>query len=514
MAIENKDIINFRKTFIETVRDAFLTRSDSFYPDLTSSDSVKDIIDTIESYGYRTDNERSSYEVQDRVLEYEAMMKALPELDAIFTFYSDEATMENFLNNKIIWAENKLEDIKIESNKLLEFLEIGYNLPLITYNLVAYGNAYAELIIREKGVSRIVVHDVKTIKRMELPDGRLLGFAKVNNVTSHINISVFRDAIKYKDEYLIKYGKIKKSDIVAKFGFYPFEHFEVIHWRLRKYSATEMYGYSVMDALRGHWKNNVMARASLLLNRIMSASSRRKITIEVGNTTNTKDIKKKLREFGRMFKRKEFFNENGLLKNIFDPHSEMEDLHVPMINGVPMYDFEELTGKDISSKTEDVEYIDKFVQTVSLIPKSLLDGEGESRSTLAQENIRFAKRIYNVQQEITKGVKKIVIIHLHLNGYTAGDILDNPVIIKMNFASDTAKLIQVETMNQLIGYFQSMENIYPDEERYFRALGISKKEFERYRKEIEKDKIREALVDTKVEAEIAKYKKKNGLGDE
>jgi len=501
--------LNLRKTFLDRVRSSFVTKVDSFYPDAMNTEDI-DVFDIISGYSNNdSKNNSEAYMFQDRILEYDEMMKALPELDAIFTFYSDEATMENFLNNKVIWAENKIEEVKKESNLLLDFIEIGYQLPIITYNLVAYGNAYAELSLTSKGVSKIIIHDVKTIKRIELSDGRLMGFAQSSGFSKHITIKSFREALVYKNKLLKKNGIISKDLVVSKFGFYPYEHFEMIHWRLRKYSATNLYGYSVMDALRGHWKNNVMARASLIINKIVSSMPRRKISIEVGKNTNKKDIARKMRDIARQFKRKAIFSSDGTIKNTFDPLSEMEDVIVPLIDSVPMFEIDEIPGKDMGGKIEDIEYFDKKIEVVSLIPKSILGGEGDSRSTLAQENMRFAKRIYNIQQEITKGVKKIISVHLYLNDYSVQDLLDNPVIVKMNFASDTAKLIQIETMNGLLSYFSSMEGIYPLKERYFRALGISEKEYEKYKKELEQDLIDIAITEAKVGVEVDKFIKKN-----
>jgi len=507
MAKDNGRFIDFRKTFVQKVRGAFVTKADSFYPDITDNNTAVDIVDIVNSYG----GDKSSSDAlnfQDRIEEYDEMMRALPELDAIFTFYSDEATMENFLTGKVVWAENKEEDIVKESNLLLDFIKIGYQLPIITYNLAAYGNAYAELSLTKDGVSKIIVHDVKTIRRIELPDGRLLGFARSPNNRS-VTISRFREAIIYKNEVFKKKGKISRSHMISRFGFYPYEHFEMVHWRLRKYSATNLYGYSVMDALRGHWRNNVMARTSLIMNKVKSAMPRRMITVEVGKTSNEKDIKRKLRSFQRKFRRKDFMGSNGMLRNGFNPFSELEDLVVPMQEGVPLYTFEEIAAKDIEGKTTDVEYFDNKIDVVSLIPKGILTGSESSRSTLAQESIRFAKRIYNIQQEIVKGIEKMITVHLYLNGYSTQDLLDNPVKVKMNFASDTAKLIQIETMEGLLGYFQSMENIFPLKDRYEKALGVSEKQYKEYKKDLENDLIDAAITESKIEIAVSKYMKEN-----
>ena len=500
--------IELQEDLYGKIRGQFFTKRHSFYPTDYNDLTAMGIADTSTLYNGISNGRKDSYNYYHRVEEYKDMNKALPELDAIYTLYSDEATTEDLFRNKMIWAESKQESTTKEANDLLEFLEIDYYLPMIAYNLASMGNAYLELDIQDAGVSRVVVHDVLKIKRIELPDHTVLGFALVKDIRVHIDYKTFLKAIAYKKTYLKEHQKINKGKIKEKFGFFPYHEFEMIHFRLKKYSSFESYGFSVMDALRGHWQNNVLSRTSMISERITRGTTRRKILVEVGKTTNMKDVYKKMKDVGSLFKRKRFFT-NSEVKLNYNPFSEQEDLIIPLQDGQPMYEIDEIQGRDITPKIDDVEYNDKTVTAVSLIPKSVLNGENEGRATIAQENSRFAKRVYNVQTEMTRGIKKIIDVHLITDGKTLQNLLDLKLKVKMNYTSDTAKLIQIETMNQIIGYYREMEFIFPDKERYYKAFGIPEEQSEEIMKEIRKNKIRVAIDDVAAEIEADKFKTKN-----
>lgn len=510
MANSSNDFTNleFDKDLYSKIRGQLFTKSHSFYPSDNNDITAMNIADTMTLYNGISKQRTNTYDYVSRVAEYREMNKAIPELDAIYTLYSDEATTEDLFKNKMIWAESTDKAISEESNDLIEFLEIPYYLPMVAYNLTSLGNAFIELDIQKEGVSRILVHDVLSIKRIELPDGTLLGFALVNDIRNDINYKSFLKALSYKKAYLKKYGRIDKGAIKRQVGFFPFYDFEMVHFRLKKYSSFELYGFSVMDALRGHWQNNVLSRTSMITERITRGTSRRKILVEVGTTTNKKDIYKKMKDMGSLFKRKKFYSSSET-KLKYNPFSEQEDLIIPMQDGRPMFEIEEIQGRDLTPKIEDVQYNDKKITAVSLLPKSVLDGENEGRATIAQENSRFAKRIYNVQMEIARGVRKIIKIHLIANGSTELKVLNSKLKLKMNYTSDTAKLIQIETMSQIVGHFQALEFIFPDKDRYYQAFGISPEEVDEMMKEIRLNKSRVAVDDAAAEVAADKFKAKN-----
>lgn len=508
---DNKDdfsSIEFKEDLYGKIRGQLFTKSHSFYPSDYNDITAMNISDTMSLYQGISNQAKETQDYYNRIEEYEDMNKGLPELDAIYTIYTDEATVENLFNNKVIWTESKNEQLAKESQDLLEFLEIPYHISMIAYNLVSKGNAFMETVISKRGVSKIVIHKTGTIKRIELPDHTLLGFAMVGDIRSTIDYPTFLKGLTYKKEYIKEYGSIDKGKIKSRLGFYPFHPFEMVHFRLRKHSSIELYGYSVMDALRGHWESNVMTRAALVTERITRSTVRRKIMLNVGKTNNIKDIRKKMNDMAVLFKRKSVFKNNGISLQ-YNPFSEQEDLIIPMQDNIPMFEIDEIPGRDISPKIEDIEYSDKKITTVSLIPKSVLNGENEGRATIAQENVRFAKRIYAVQSEITRGFRKVIETHLIINDETKQGLLDSKLVVKMNYTSDTAKLIQIETMNQVVGYFQSLEDIFPDKERYYQAFGLSNEKIDSMLVEIRKNKIRRAIDEAAAILEADKYTTKN-----
>jgi len=81
-----------------------------------------------------------------------------------------------------------------------------------------------------------------------------------------------------------------------------------------------------------------------------------------------------------------------------------EDLFVPVYNGQRAMEFETIQGGDLNNRIEDLEHLLRQMLAGLGIPPSLLGytEEYEYRTTLANQNVRFAKTIIRLQKEVSQ----------------------------------------------------------------------------------------------------------------
>ena len=110
----------------------------------------------------------------------------------------------------------------------------------------------------------------------------------------------------------------------------------------------------------------------------------------------------------------------------FNPMSSLDDYYIPVRGGESGTKIETLAGGQNTAAVEDVEYIQKKLFAALKIPKAYLgyDEEIGSKSTLAQEDIRFSRTIQRIQKTVLAELNKLAMIHLYSHGYSEEDLLD------------------------------------------------------------------------------------------
>jgi hypothetical protein len=96
-----------------------------------------------------------------------------------------------------------------------------------------------------------------------------------------------------------------------------------------------------------------------------------------------------------------------------------EDFYIPTKGGNTSTKIDTLPGLEYNA-IEDVVYLrDKMLAAVK-VPKAFIGYEAdvEGKSTLAQQDIRFARTIERIQRIIVSELTKIALVHLYSQGYT------------------------------------------------------------------------------------------------
>lgn len=116
------------------------------------------------------------------------------------------------------------------------------------------------------------------------------------------------------------------------------------------------------------------------------------------------------------------YSDNGVIV----VNSVDEDYFIPVRGSESGTKIDTLAGGQHVSDIADVEYIQKKLFAALKVPRAYLgyDESLSSKSTLAQEDIRFSRSIARIQRVLVSELQKIGIIHLFAHGFEGDDLAD------------------------------------------------------------------------------------------
>jgi hypothetical protein len=209
----------------------------------------------------------------------------------------------------------------------------------------------------------------------------------------------------------------------------------------------------IADGLVVH--NCIMAEDAMLSYRILRAGEKRVFKVDVGNM-DVNDIEPYIQKVATKFKRSPQVNrENGNLDHRFNILGNDEDYFIPVRNSNAGTVIDTLPGGEALDKIADIEYLRDNLFTSLGVPKPFLGyqntaGEGKN---LAQQDMRFSKKVNRIQQSLIQELNKIAIIHLYLLGFE--DELDN-FRLSLSSPSNQAELLKVELLTLKIQLYNDI----------------------------------------------------------
>ena len=138
---------------------------------------------------------------------------------------------------------------------------------------------------------------------------------------------------------------------------------------------------------------------------------------------------------------------NFATEDIFIMNSIDEDFFLPM-RGDRGSSIETLPGGTNQGDIEDIEYLQQKMFIALGVPKSYLQSEEDlsGKSTLAQEDIKFARTIQRVQKIVVSELAKIGLIHLFLRGFDKDKIYEFD--LKLTNPSTVMEMMQLELLDK------------------------------------------------------------------
>ncbi|MDG1949999.1 MAG: portal protein, partial [bacterium] len=230
-----------------------------------------------------------------------------------------------------------------------------------------------------------------------------------------------------------------------------FESWQIAHFRLIEDTRKLPYGRSMLDPARKLWKQLQLAEDSMLVYRITRAPERRIFYIEVGNLEDA-DVKQYMQRIQRQVKKQPVVNQNnGNMSFRYDPMNVSEDYFIP-VRGDKSTKIDTLPGASNLGDIQDIEYLENKLFAALKVPKTYLNYAENlpGGPTLSQADLRFARTINRIQEQVLMELRRIAKIHLAFLGHE--DEI-NDFDLKLTNPSTQQELLKLETMKSRLEVF-------------------------------------------------------------
>jgi len=227
----------------------------------------------------------------------------------------------------------------------------------------------------------------------------------------------------------------------------------IVHFRLDSIKNSP-YGQSIFFGQEFLAKIMILIETTIAIQRIRNASEKVIIGVEIGLPRDAKNI---IEEMKTKFKRKRYSIDNiGTIKDIPSAISTFEDIYLPMKDGKKFVEFDTLNNRgNMSDNIEDLKLMrDIFIAGLTVPPAFLSVEENlESKATLTQQNILFARDIMNYQRAFSKMFTELV-SKLHKLTYT--DIKDSSLLKEISVTFTKPKSLKLELDSE---YYNSLSSL-------------------------------------------------------
>jgi hypothetical protein len=351
---------------------------------------------------WQTYNERYNYLANKLELysDYEAMDRDSI-IASILDVYSDECTLENDMGEILRIKSSNNEIKKTLHNLFYDILNIDFNLWSWIRGMNKYGDYYLYLNIDEElGILNVQPLSVYETIREE-------GYDPENPQSVRFQIQQANTSPIYtnREKYL--------------------ESYQVAHFRLLTDSNFLPYGRSLIEPARKVWKQLTLMEDAMMIHRIMRAPEKRVFKIDIGNIPPN-EVDSHMQTIIQQMKKVPYVDENTGDYNLkFNLQNMLEDYYLPVRGGQTGTEIDTLSGMEFGG-IDDIEYLRNRMLAALKVPKAFIGYEEglEGKSTLAQQDIRFARSIERIQKIVVSELTKIAIIHLYTQGYQDADLID------------------------------------------------------------------------------------------
>lgn len=356
--------------------------------------------------GFRTPNgygkESSSFStmggfgIVDRMQRYStfAEMEHTGEIAAALDIFADETCATNEKGKSFHVHSNNREIKKALEDLFYDTMNIEFSLRPWVRNCTKAGDFF---------LYNEVLPDVGVINCLPLP---------VNEVERE-------EGYDPNDPSAVRFKWITRGSRVL-------ENWQVAHFRIMGNELYYPYGTSLLDPAIRIWRQVTMMEDSMLVYRVVRSGERRVFYIDVGNTApndipSFMEAAKKALRSNTITEREE-----GRQDLRHNPVDVIDDYWIPTRGGESGTRIETLAGGQHVSATEDVEYLQKKLFSALKVPRAYLgyDESVGSKSTLAQEDIRFSRTINILQKIFIAEFNKIAMLHLYAKGFDGEDLVN------------------------------------------------------------------------------------------
>ena len=327
------------------------------------------------------------------------VMDGDPIVASVLDIVADESTLKNGAG-EVLAIKSPDENIqRILYNLFYDILNIEFNLWGWVRSMCKYGDFYLHLHISEKyGVYQVIPLNVYNVIREEGLDPKNPAYVQFriapNASYTGMVSGVDNDSIKF-DNY-----EIANFRLLGDYNFLP-------------------YGRSYIEPARKIFKQLALMEDAMLIHRILRAPQRRVYYVDMGNIPPN-EIPTYMEKLKTQTQRTPFVDpKTGEYNLRYNMMNVNEDFYVPVRGGNTSTKIDTLPGLEYNA-IEDVVYLRDKMLAAMKVPKAFLGYEAdvEGKSTLAQQDIRFARTIERIQRIVVSELTKVALVHLYAQGYT------------------------------------------------------------------------------------------------
>lgn len=356
---------------------------------------------------------------QQRITKYTDYdgMDGFSDVSIALDVYPEEATIEDHVEKRTVWATGDPEVVEVVHD-LLDRLGIEDKIFGMARHLSKYGDMFAYLMAEgSEGVTQIVIPHPSAVTRIDDPISQKLKGFKYSEIQSLHPETDTDQGISDLGGHL---GTLQDT---------PLDPWEVVHWMIPGSNLRTHYGYSMIEPARRAWRALEMLETAMAIYRLHRAGLRLIYYVDVGTgpADEAEDI---IQEYKRRLKDRSYlrvkdqaeaggrdpdfadylskYNPLNLLDDIFWPIREGSNSKVDVLHA----------DADVRG-VADVDYFHNKLRTALNIPKAYFDGDISgwgANKALAQQDVRFAKKIMRLKRALVRGFERLCAIHLTLMG--------------------------------------------------------------------------------------------------
>lgn len=375
-----------------------------------------------------------------------------PTIAAVLEAYAEDATEYND-QGKIVWAESTDSDVAKYVTFLLDTLNVDKSIYGWAYSLCKYGDLYIHLF-RESELKDAIFDEVNERTKLQeqvkvvayhdkdkfgnyiekVPNpaemfelikfGKTYGFIKadVNSLSKENNWTTptYRYSFKQKDvdiygakEFVHAYLEDDSNRNPEEVSIFttPSDDGteEEYHYTVRK-------GQSLLYNVFKIWRELMLLKNSILLNRVTKSSIVRVIGIEVGDMDKT-DVEHRTRAIKNLIEQKTAINKDNYMSEYTNPGPIENNIYVPTRNGLGAITTSQIGGDVDVKSLADIDFFNNAFFGALRVPKQYFgftdDGAGFNGGTsLAIISSRYAKMVKRIQNTLVQALTDMVNILL------------------------------------------------------------------------------------------------------
>ena len=210
-----------------------------------------------------------------------------------------------------------------------------------------------------------------------------------------------------------------------------------------------------IENCRRSYKQLSLIEDSIVIYRLVRAPERLKFLIDVGNMPPHKAEAYMQRLMHQYWNKKSYDSTKGGAQNIYDPQSMLDSYWFPKRQGEAGSDVQVLQGGQNLGQLDDLMYfVNKLYKSLKVPVTRLNPNETfKDGNEILKEELKFAKFIVRLQQQVAYGIKAAFITHLKLRGWWKDyKLRERDVSLKFNpptnfFALREQQLLSIKQEN-------------------------------------------------------------------